>query len=51
MVQSTDGGSDHPQLLARDRHVYLSWRAQAEGYRLIDVTDAVPPNGALAAAP
>ncbi len=47
----TDGGSDHPQLLARDRHVYLSWRTQAEGYRLIDVTDAVPPNAALEAAP
>lgn len=47
----TDGGSDHPQLLARDRHVYLSWRTQAEGYRLIDVTDAVPPDAALEAAP
>ncbi|MEZ0190824.1 sialidase family protein [Ralstonia solanacearum] len=47
----TDGGSDHPQLLARDRHVYLSWRTQAEGYRLIDMTGAVPPDGALEAAP
>ncbi|MHA6891150.1 hypothetical protein [Ralstonia pseudosolanacearum] len=51
VVQRTDGGSDHPQLLARDRHVYLSWRTQAEGYRLIDVTDAVPLNAALEAAP
>jgi hypothetical protein len=39
-VARTDGGSDHPQLLARDGRVYLSWRTQANGYRLIDITHA-----------
>ena len=46
----TDSGSDHPQLLARDGHIYLSWRTQVERYRLIDATHAVPANATLEAA-
>ncbi|WP_167679345.1 sialidase family protein, partial [Rhodococcus sp. B10] len=48
-VANTNGGSDHPQLLARDGHVYLSWRTQAEGYRLIDISNVVPSNSSLEA--
>jgi hypothetical protein len=43
-VADAAGGSDHPQLLARNGHVYLSWRTQVEGYRLIDVAGVVPHN-------
>lgn len=46
---NTDSGSDHPQLLARDGHVYLSWRTQAEGYRLIDISNVSPSNPSLEA--
>ena len=48
-LASTEGGNDHPQLLSRDGHVYLSWSTQAEGYRFIDVTGAVPANATLEA--
>lgn len=46
---STNGGSDHPQLLTRDGRVYLSWRTQAEGYRLIDIGNVNPSNPSLEA--
>ncbi len=37
VVATTASGSDHPQLIAHGRKVFLSWQTLAEGYRLIPV--------------
>jgi hypothetical protein len=36
----TRGASDHPLLVSNAKTVFLSWLTQAEGYRLVPVTDA-----------
>jgi hypothetical protein len=36
----TAENSDNPQLLADDGHVYVSWRTQDDGYRLLPVEEA-----------
>lgn len=36
-VARTMGSSDHPFLVARGENVFLSWLANEEGYRLLDV--------------
>lgn len=40
-----------PWRMQTGNHVPSQWRMQAEGYRLIDVTGAVPSDAALEAAP
>ncbi|MDJ0808224.1 MAG: sialidase family protein [Gammaproteobacteria bacterium] len=39
LAQTTDG-SDHPQLIARDAQVFVSWHTLAEGYRLLPIQAA-----------
>ncbi len=41
-VAHTEDASDHPQLLAHDGRVFLSWSTRAEGYRLIPFAGAPP---------
>ena len=38
-VAETADASDHPLLVARDGHAYLSWLTKNEGYRLIPLED------------
>jgi hypothetical protein len=38
-VADTDDASDHPLLVARAGHAYLSWLTKTEGYRLIPLED------------
>ena len=40
VLAQTAEGSDNPQLLADDGHVYVSWRTQDDGYRLLPVEEA-----------
>lgn len=35
---STAAASDHPQLIAHGRRVWLAWNTAREGFRLIEVT-------------
>jgi hypothetical protein len=40
VLAHTADASDHPQLLAHDGRVFLSWSTRAEGYRLIPLAGA-----------
>jgi hypothetical protein len=41
VAQSADA-TDHPLLIARKDHVFLSWNTSREGYRLIEIATEVP---------
>ncbi len=40
IVAETSDASDHPQLIANGRRVFLSWQTRAEGYRLVSLEDS-----------
>jgi hypothetical protein len=40
-VAETADASDHPLLIARGDHVFLSWLTKNEGYRLIPVGESI----------
>ena len=41
LVDTVDGATDYPFLLADGKHVYVSWHTFSGGYRLFDISD--PP--------
>lgn len=39
VISQTSDSSDHPLLIAGDRHIYLSWMTKADGYRFQPIGD------------